>query len=108
MNHLQSIVDTRLVTEVDVFDGKPENWKSFSWRFTNAVSSIGLDDAMRAARQVDESDVRMESLTDPQQKIMCKSLFILLSQKCRGRAEVLLRAAGPSQGFVAWQRLKAE
>ena len=108
------IVDTRVLNSIENFDGTPAKWKSWCWSFENAAANItcgtvSLDEAMRAAVMVpDEQRVRMNVLVTEERQLQCKALFILLSQKCRGRSEIILRAVGRNEGFVAWKRLKQE
>ena len=109
-----SFLDLRTLGKVSNFNGKPEEWPIWSFKFEcwlGLVPDVGqsnVSDVMdRAGNVTDEAALDMSTF-GAEAKQIATSIYFLLVQLVSGRALAIVRKAMKGNGLLAWYRLKKE
>lgn len=108
LKELQSIIDTKILTKVDIFDGSDARWPEWSFVFESSCSLIELEDLMEAACKVENEDCLKLENNSAIIKLKSKALSHLLIQVVGGKALNSVRTQEKHNGFLAWRILKKE
>ena len=107
-----SFLDLRTLGKVSNFNGKPEEWPIWSFKFEcwlGLVPDVGqsnVSDVMdRANSNIDEAALDMNTFGG-EAKQVAQSIYYLLVQLVGGRALSIVRKTVKGNGLLAWHRLK--
>ena len=108
------LLDTRTLGKCPGFDGKPEGWQSWCFKFegwTELLPDVGttkiaeaLDRAV-AARADADLDAQLFGAEADQ---IARCLYYTLVQLCTGRALAIVRRCPRGNGLLAWRQMKNE
>ena len=60
IDSLKSIIDTKILTRINTFDGTDESWRGWSFVFESTMSLINLEDVLREAVNAPETHLNYE------------------------------------------------
>ena len=108
MNALGSpgIIDPRIVSKPDSFDGEEGKWGEWSFVFLAYCTGLSqhLGDLMEAALR-EENPITLEGLTE-ENKELAKQLMVMLTLLCRKKALRIIRNVRErGNGIEAWRQL---
>ena len=101
------LVDLKGIGRPPVFDGSPEKWPDFRFKFESMTSLIGMDRVMGECLRVGEADLEWDRMSREAQ-VCSKVLYNLLIQLTIGRALSLLKLVTQHHGVIGWKRLVEE
>ena len=109
-----SFLDLKTLGKVVSFNGKPEEWPIWSFKFecwlglVPDIGSSNVADVMeRAGNAVDVETLDMSTFGS-EAKQVANSIYYLLVQLVGGRAMAIVRKVMKGNGLLAWYRLKKE
>ena len=102
---IKGVVDPKLVSEVEDFSGKNEDWTTFKDSFMIAAANAQLDVLMEAALAPRVEDLVLASFGERQQ-MQSRALYVLLGYKLKkGRGKNLFQQTEKNNGFLVWRKL---
>ena len=109
-----SFLDLKTLGKVVSFNGKPEEWPIWSFKFecwlglVPDIGSSNVADVMeRAGNAVDVGALDMSTF-GAEAKQVANSIYYLLVQLVGGRAMAIVRKVMKGNGLLAWYRFKKE
>lgn len=105
---LQAVIDTKILTKIDVFKGEDDKWGEWCFVFENTCALLDLDGLMEVACSTDQVNVLQMSNYNPKVRLQAKALYHLLIQVVRNKALTVIRLVEKYNGFLAWRHLKHE
>lgn len=105
---LQSVIDTKVLTRMTVWDGKDPGWQEWSFIFESSDALIGIeDDMMIVVNNSSDNAVQPGAMND-RAKVVAKALCHLLISLVRGKAFTIVKNCEKHNGLLAWRRLMQE
>ena len=103
----EKLVDVKIVSNVDKFDGLDIHWRKFRLDFMIAVSNISLDATLSESEGVTALDLQWEILTGEQQ-VAAKKIYLLIAGLLSGKARTIFEGVQVNNGFLLWHNLCTE
>ena len=106
LSELRSIVDTRVMEEIPIFDGNEAHFAEWRFTFEATCGLLGLEEVLRQSvlSTHDEASINVFA-QQPEVSLKNKAVYYLLVASCRGRAQVLVRGVPKHAGLVAWRQM---
>lgn len=97
-------IDTKLVTQISVFDGTDDKWCDWSFSFQAICGLIGLDETMEKLLTASEEVLGPRLLTE-EEVPKSKALYFFLVTRTAGKGLAVVRSTPKGAGLTAWKRL---
>ena len=106
------MLDARAIGKRPGFDGKPEAWTSWAFKFEGwcellpDVGTTKISEALdRATAAMNDSDLDASGFGAEADEI-ARGLYYMLVQLCTGRALSIIRRCLRGNGLMVWRKLK--
>ena len=107
MDLLRSIIDMKILTRTNTFDGSDESWRGWSFVFESMLSWTNLGDVLEVA--VNEPDVHLNYEEKiPTMQLMMKALYHVLISMVKEKALTIMQSVPVNMGAWARRKLKLE
>ena len=106
LSELSSIVDTRVMEKIPIFDGSEANFAEWRFTFEATCGLLGLEEVLRQSVLSTHDETSLNFYAQQQDVSMKnKAVYCLLVASCRGRAPVLVRGVPKHAGLMAWRQM---
>ena len=80
---LKQTIDTRLITQINTFDGAEDHWSDWAFTFQAVCGLIGLDEHMQEVIEQTEEVINQVCGSSPQLEAKSKGLYYFLVARVR-------------------------
>ena len=101
LSELRSMVETRVMEKIPVFDGNEAHFAEWRFTFEATCGLLGLEEVLRQSVLSTHDEASINVFTQEPEV----SLNYLLVASCPGRAQVLVRGVPKHAGLVAWRQM---
>ena len=106
LSELRSIVDTRLMEKIPIFDGSVAHFAEWRFTFEATCGFLGLEEVLRQSILSTHDEASLNAFAQqPEVYLKNEAVYYLLVASCRGRAQVLVRGVPKHAGLVAWRQM---
>ena len=106
LSELRSIVDTRVMEKIPIFDGNETNIAEWRFTFEATCGLLGLEEVLRQSVLATHDEASLNVYAQqPDVSLKNKAVYYLLVASCRGRAQVLVRGVPKHAGLMAWRQM---
>ena len=106
ISELRSIVDTRVMEKIPIFDGNETHFAEWRFTFEATCGLLGLEEVLRQAVMSTHDEASLSVFAQqPDVSLKNRAVYYLLVASCRGRAQVLVRGVPKHAGLVAWRQM---
>ena len=106
LSELRSIVDTRAMEKIPIFDGNEANFAEWRFTFEATCGLLGLEEVLRQSVLSTHDEASLNVYAQQQDvSLKNKAVYYLLVPSCRGRAQVLVRGVPKHAGLMAWRQM---
>ena len=105
LSELRSIVDTRVMEKIPIFDGNEEHFADWRFTFEATCGLLDLEEVLRQSILSTHDEASLNAFAkQPDGSLKNKTVYHLLLASCRGRAQILVRGVPKNAGLVAWRQ----
>ena len=100
-------VDSKLLRAPQIFSGKDEDWREWSYSFRSLMRLMKCDACIQYAERMAPDELKLADFT-PEIVVKAGQIQYLFSQACRGKAMELIQLSEEGNGLQSWARLMHE
>ena len=106
LSELRSIVDTRVMENIPIFDGNEAHFAEWRFTFVATCGLLGLEEVLTQSVLSTHDEASLNVFAQqPEVSLKNKAVYCLLVASCRGRAQVLVRGVPKHAGLVACRQM---